>query len=93
MHSVPMQGGMPMAMPQTMYMSPGQQPMYVQGPAYGMPPGEPILLCPAAYSFAPVPNQSIRPVADAMCLLDTSAQWPPVSYLERQHVCSVILTR
>ncbi len=40
MHSVPMQGGMPMAMPQTMYMAPGQQPMYMQAPAYGIPPGE-----------------------------------------------------
>ena len=39
MHSVPMQGGMPMAMPQTMYMAPGQQPMYMPGPVYGMPPG------------------------------------------------------
>ena len=43
MHSVPMQGGMPMAMPQTMYMAPGQQPMYVPGPAYGMPPGATLL--------------------------------------------------
>ena len=40
MHGVAMQGGMPMAMPQTMYMQ-GQQAMYMPAPAYGMPPGAP----------------------------------------------------
>jgi hypothetical protein len=42
MHSVPIQGGMPMPMPMPggMYAMPGQAPMYMAGPPYGMPPGE-----------------------------------------------------
>ncbi len=60
MHSVPMQGGMPMAMPQTMYMAPGQQPMYMQAPAYGMPPGETLPAC-------------LRRVLPACCLNERKA--------------------
>ena len=49
MHSVAMQGGMPMQLPQTMYMQ-GQQAMYMPAPAYGMPPGAPLPLRPSLQS-------------------------------------------